>query len=279
MAVGLAGSQGKILLIDTEGRRSLHYADDYSFFHYDWQPPFGPAQLGAVLREGEAQGFSVIIVDSMSDEHEGEGGLCDMANAEYDAQRSESKNSAAAWAKPKAAHKVNIVRWLRTTKCHVIFCCRADEKVRFERVEKNGRMTTVVVPVGWQPIAEKRLLYDVTTSLLFTPDAPGEPQPIKLYDKHRPFFPTGTKVTRQAGAALGQWAAGLSAEGATEAGTDIQEILAREGEEAAAKGGAALNVWIRSLNRSEKALVAETMGAELRAKANAADAAAEETVA
>src|SRR6266851_3498711 len=158
LAVGLAGPQGKILLVDTEGRRGLHYADDYSFFHYDWHPPFDPTTLGAILRDAESQGFSVVIVDSMSDEHEGEGGLVDMANAEYEKQRAESKNSAASWANPKAAHKKHIVRWLRTTKCHVIFCCRADEKVRFDRVERNGRMTTVVVPVGWQPITEKRLL-------------------------------------------------------------------------------------------------------------------------
>jgi hypothetical protein len=203
LAVGLAGERGQIVMIDSEGRRGLHYADEYRFYHHDWRPPFTPVELGLLLREADRREFAVVIVDSMSDEHEGEGGLCDMAEAAYQAQQG-SKNSAAAWATPKAAHKFHIVRWLRQARCHIIFCLRADEKVEFQKV--NNR--TVVVPRGWTPIAEKRLLYDVTTSLLFTPDAPGVPKPIKLYDKHKPFFPGDRQVSRAAGTRLAEWAAG-----------------------------------------------------------------------
>lgn len=208
LAVGLAGQDGKILIVDSEGSRAKHYADEYTFFHYDWRPPYSPKELGSLLQFAERKEFAVIIVDSMSSEHEDEGGLCDMAEEAYAAQKPDSKNSAAAWARPKAEHKRYIVRWLRQARCHVIFCLRATEKVRFEPVEINGRKTTKVVPVGWTPISEKNLLYDVTTSLLFTPDNPGAPQPIKLYDRHRPFFPPDRKVTREAGLALAQWAAG-----------------------------------------------------------------------
>lgn len=208
LAVGLAGQDGKILIVDSEGSRAKHYADEYRFIHYDWRPPYSPKALGEILQAAEHQGFNVVIVDSMSSEHEDEGGLCDMAEAAYEAQRGENKNSAAAWAKPKAEHKRYLVRWLRQARCHVIFCLRATEKVRFEKVERNGRWTTAVVPCGWTPISEKNLLYDVTTSLLFTPDNPGAPQPIKLYDKHRPFFPPDRKVNRDAGRALAHWAAG-----------------------------------------------------------------------
>jgi hypothetical protein len=207
LSVGLAGERGKTLVIDTEGRRALHYADDYRFFHHEWRPPFTPQALGELLKEAERREFAVVIVDSMSDEHEGEGGLCDMAEAEYQAQGA-NKNSAAAWAKPKAAHKHQIVRWLRQASCHVIFCLRADEKVEFQKVERNGRQTTVVVPRGWIPIAEKRLLYDVTTSLLFTPDRAGVPTAITLYDNHKPSFRAERRASRAAGHALAEWAAG-----------------------------------------------------------------------
>jgi hypothetical protein len=275
LAVGLAGETGKILLIDTEGKRALHYADDYKFYHHSWTPPFSPKALGTLLHAGEAQGFSVIIVDSTSDEHEGEGGLCDMAEAEYEKQRDGTKNSAAAWARPKAEHKHEIVRWLRQARCHVIFCCRADEKVRFEKVEKNGRTTTVVVPIGWQPISEKRLLYDVTTSLLFTPDHPGEPQPIKLYDKHTPFFPAGTKVNRAAGEALARWAAGGVPPAApvpeTSFAEDVIMALENDGRTEAVKGNGALNAWYKGLNKSEKGVVTEKFGPMLREIARKAD--------
>jgi hypothetical protein len=274
LAVGLAGETGKILLIDTEGKRALHYADDYKFYHHSWTPPFSPKALGTLLRAGEQQGFSVIIVDSMSDSHEGEGGLCDMAEAEYQKQ-GDNKNSAAAWAKPKAEHKHDVVRWLRQARCHVIFCCRADEKVRFEKVERNGRMTTVVVPAGWQPISEKRLLYDVTTSLLFTPDHPGEPQPIKLYDKHAPFFPSGTKVNRAAGEALARWAAGgvpsFTPVPETSFAEDVIMALENDGRTEAVKGNTALNAWYKGLNKSEKGVVTEKFGPMLREIARKAD--------
>lgn len=207
LATGLAGEGGQIALIDSEGKRALHYADEYRFHHHDWRPPFSPEALGKLLREADRREFAVVVVDSMSSEHEDEGGLCDMAAAEYEKQAG-SKNSAAAWAKPKAAHKQHIVRWLRQARCHVIFCLRADEKVEFRREQRNGKEVTVVVPIGWQPVAEKRLLYDVTTSLLFTPDQPGIPKPIKLYDKHKPFFPPDRQVSREAGRALAEWAAG-----------------------------------------------------------------------
>lgn len=276
LAIGLAGSTGKILLIDTEGKRALHYADDYKFYHHSWTPPFSPKALGALLRAGEKQGFSVIIVDSTSDEHEGEGGLCDMAEVAYNEQKGENKNSAAAWARPKAEHKHEVVRWLRQARCHVIFCCRADEKVRFEKAERNGRMVTVVVPAGWQPISEKRLLYDVTTSLLFTPDHPGEPQPIKLYDKHAPFFPSGRKVSRQAGEALAQWAAGgipPKPEPTTETtfAEDVIMALETDGRTEAVKGNTALNAWYKGLNGSEQGVVTEKFGPMLREIAKKAD--------
>lgn len=250
LAVGLAGADGKILLIDTEGRRALHYADEYRFYHHEWRPPFTPAALGEMLREADRQKFAAVIVDSMSDEHEGEGGLCDMAEAEL-AKQGSNKNSAAAWARPKAQHKREIVRWLRQARCHVIFCLRADEKVRFEKAERNGKEVTVVVPIGWQPIAEKRLLYDVTTSLLFKPDAgrAGMPEAIKLYDKHAPFFPADKRVSREAGRALAAWCAG----GAPRPPEPPEPPLRERALAEARRGTAALRDFWESLPRDERA--------------------------
>ena len=272
LAVGLAG-RGSIAVIDTEGRRALHYAPttigspelyagEYRFMHAPWEPPYTPEALGKLLREAERK-YAVVIVDSMSDEHEGEGGLCDMAAAEYERQTG-NKNSAAAWAKPKAEHKMHIVRWLRQARCHVIFCLRADEKVEFQLV--NGR--TKVVPLGWTPIAEKRLLYDVTTSLLFTPDAPGVPKPIKLYDKHAPFFPPDRQVSREAGMRLAAWAAGgvavlsgevqnadfpnrIEANFLDERRVDLNATAERKARE----GSAEFKVWWTELPRHERDLI------------------------
>jgi hypothetical protein len=265
LAAGLARPEGKILVIDTEGRRALHYADDYQFFHCEWRPPFSPAALGDLLKAAEGRGFSVIIVDSMSDEHEGEGGLCDMAEVELAKQRGENKNSAAAWARPKAEHKARIVRWLRQTRCHVIFCLRADEKVRFEKIMKDGRERTVIVPIGWQPIAEKRLLYDVTTSLLFTPDRPGYPQPIKLYDKHRRFFPSDKLVSREAGQLLREWAAGGVPE------KRIEPTLSERARDAAVRGKDALSDFWKGLDQPSRHEIKDLVYGELAQVASRVD--------
>ena len=249
LAVGLAGERGQIALIDTEGRRALHYADEYKFMHCDWRAPFTPKMLGDLLRAAERIPFSVVIVDSMSDEHEGEGGLCDMAAAEYEKQTG-TKNSAAAWARPKAEHKLHIVRWLRQARCHVIFCLRADEKVEFQLV--NGK--TKVVPLGWTPIAEKRLLYDVTTSLLFTPDRPGVPKPIKLYDKHVPFFPPDQQVSREAGQRLAEWASGTAPHRAVEVDALLSDAspLGETAEFMAKQGTAVFRKWWKDLHPTRR---------------------------
>src|SRR5271166_3193704 len=156
LAMGLAGDQGKIALIDTEGRRALHYADLkgpdgaplFRFDHCDMQAPYTPARFLGAWKAAEAAGYAVIVTDSYSDEYVGEGGLVDMADAELKKMR--APNTAAAWAKPKAEHKLG-VRWMRQARSHLIFCLRAEEKVKLEKIEGK----TVVVPLGWMPICEK----------------------------------------------------------------------------------------------------------------------------
>lgn len=272
LATGLAGD-GDILMIDSEGGRGKHYApepgaepdyvDTFKFRYWSWEAPYTPESLGRVLRAAEKRKISVVIVDSMSSEHEDEGGLCDMAEAEYQKQAGSSKNSAAAWAKPKASHKHEVVRWLRTERCHAIFCCRASEKVRFEKAEVNGRERTVIVPIGWTPIAEKNLLYDVTTSLLFTPDHPGFPRPIKLYSKHEPFFPPDRPVTIEAGRLLGEWAAGAALLGKARA--------------AANQGSASLEAFWHGLARGERKDIGLATLADLKATAAERDGMMEES--
>jgi hypothetical protein len=116
-------------------------------------------------------------------------------------------NTAAAWARPKAEHKL-VTRWLRQSRCHVVFCMRAEEKVKLEKIVKNNREQTVVVPIGWVPIAEKNVMYEMTVSFMLTPDRPGFPNPIKLQEQHRALFPLDRPITRATGVELAKWCAG-----------------------------------------------------------------------
>jgi len=75
---------GDIVGIDTEGRRMLHYADRFKFRHMPFPAPFGSLDYLAAIRQAVKTGGKTIIVDSMSHEHEGPGGLLDYWESEID---------------------------------------------------------------------------------------------------------------------------------------------------------------------------------------------------
>lgn len=201
LATGLAGD-GKILLADTEGNRALHYADLYAFDHAEFRPPYTPERCAELIDIAEKLGYAVLVVDSGSDEFEGEGGLQEIKEATKDEF----------WARTKARHKHALINRIRRARCHVIFCLRCEERVRISKVynDRTGREQTVVETLGWQPICEKRFLYEMQSSFRFDPEHPGCPVPIKLYDIHAQFFPPNQKLTRDAGRALAAWAAGAA---------------------------------------------------------------------
>lgn len=78
-ARGLAGPDGRIAVIDTEAGRALHYADQFRFDHADLAPPFTPARYQEAIVAAEDAGYGVIVIDSMSHEYAGEGGIQEWA--------------------------------------------------------------------------------------------------------------------------------------------------------------------------------------------------------
>lgn len=226
LAKGLAGG-GKIAFIDTEARRALHYADRFDFLHADMRPPFRPARFIEAIRAAEDAGAAVVIVDSMSHEYDGEGGIIDWA----DELAANGVKSPGNWKDPKLAHK-KLMNALLQMRAHLIFCLRADEKI--EIIREGGK--TQVRPLGWMPICEKRFMFEMTASFTLTPDRPGFPQyglPHKVQEQHRGMFPDSRAIGEEAGEALRAWAAGGSAPAPTDkiaAGVDamLSEIAEAE---------------------------------------------------
>lgn len=255
LATGLAGDK-KIALISTEGRRDLYYADHFRFDRVGLEPPYTPTRFLAAMKAAQAAGYGVIIVDSFSDEYVGEGGLVDMAAAER------SPNEAAKWARPKAQHKL-VIRWVRNSaRTHLIFCLRAEEKVKLVKVrDEHGKETTKVEPQGFQPICEKAFMFDMMESALLLPemrdregnvllaDARGVPQWIKPMQQHLQFFPDRKPITREAGRALAEWCAG----GAPRPAAPPEPPLRERCLAAARRGTAALRDFWEGLDREERA--------------------------
>jgi hypothetical protein len=146
-----------------------------------------------------------VIIDSFSHEYDGQGGIMDWAD-ELEASGTKSPGN---WKVPKGAHK-KLMNALLQCRASIIFCLRADEKIRIAR--ENGK--TVVEPLGWMPICEKRFMFEMTASFTLTPDRPGIPNfqlPHKLQSQHRSMFSDQTPISEDSGRALAEWAAGGSA--------------------------------------------------------------------
>lgn len=232
---------GKIAFIDTEARRGLHYADDHVFIHADMRPPFRPERFLAAIHAAEAAGAEVVIIDSFSNEYDGEDGITDWAEA---LERAGTK-SPGNWLKPKQAHK-KMMNAILQCRASIIFCLRADEKIKISK--ENGK--NVVTPLGWMPICEKRFMFDMTVSFTLTP---GEQRgrirydlPHKAYDLHRAIFPEGAVFNEEAGARMAAWAQGDMS------GLTGTVTLLKEGEAEAEKGMATLEAFWKARSVEEK---------------------------
>lgn len=215
LAKGLAGDK-PFAVIDTEAGRAKHYADQFKFDHADLKPPFRPSAYAEAIKAADAAGYPVIVVDSASHEHAGEGGLLDFHEDELrrmagDDWKKRENVKMAAWIKPKTEHKAFVQRLLQV-RAHLILCFRAEEKVEMVRGD-DGKMK--IVPKqsragkdGWVPICEKSLPFEMTVSFLLTDAHPGVPLPIKLQEQHRPMFPAGKPIDETCGVALAAWAKG-----------------------------------------------------------------------
>lgn len=216
LATGLAGGK-RFCVIDTEAGRAAHYADRFEFDHGDLRPPFRPDAYAEAIAAADAAGYPVIVVDSASHEHAGEGGLLDWHDEILDriTKGNDSRREACtmlAWVEPKQSHKRFVGRLLQC-RAHLILCLRAEPKIEMAR--EDGKMVVrekrgPTGAHGWFPVCEKSLPYEATTSLLLLAERPGVPIPIKLQEQHRAFFPLDRPITRAAGGGLAGWAGGAT---------------------------------------------------------------------
>lgn len=219
LAVGMAKGQ-RFAVVDTENGRASHYADQFAFDVCDLRAPFRPDAYAAAIKAADAKGYPVIVVDSFSHEHAGDGGLLDWHEEELDRMagddwKKRESCKMTAWIKPKMAHK-HMMNALLQVKAHLILCFRAEERIEMVRNE-NGKMevkpkSSPVGKDGWVPICEKNLPFEATCSFLLLATSPGVPHPIKLQAQHRAIFEAGKPIEEQNGGELAQWAAGGQAQ-------------------------------------------------------------------
>lgn len=200
IAKGIAGPNGRIAAIDTEARRMSHYAEQFAFDVSDMAPPFRPERFAQAAEDAERAGYSVLVIDSFSLEWVGEGGVLDWHDT---LAGDDPKKNMQAWIKPKSAHKAMIQSFLQR-RIPLVLCMRAEEKVK---VGPGGKPE----PMGWMPIGDPRFMFELTTMLTLSNEAPGRVSyklPRKIQEQHLSFFPDGEFITERAGQLLAAWARG-----------------------------------------------------------------------
>jgi AAA domain len=166
---------GDIYFIDTESRRALHYADTFNFKHVPFNAPFGSLDYLEALKFCVSQGAKVIVVDSMSHEHEGPGGMVDMHDTILqrmagDDFKKRNAMTMLAWSEPKGKRR-QLINGILQLNCNFIFCFRAKNVSK--PVKVNGK--TEVQQMGYMPIAGEEFVFEQTLNALLLPGAGGVP--------------------------------------------------------------------------------------------------------
>jgi ABC-type dipeptide/oligopeptide/nickel transport system ATPase subunit len=213
-------SGGDIYVIDTESSRAKHYAEEFTFKHVPFSPPFGSVDYLECIRWCVKDGARVIVVDSMSHEHAGEGGYLDfhgkeierMAGNDYAKQE---RVKMAGWIKPSAARQ-KLINGLLQLNANFIFCFRAKEKTK--PVKGGG-----IQELGWMPIAGEEFTFEQTLNCLLPPASKGVPQwtseqvgertMMKLPRQFEDLFRDGRALDEKHGVALAEWARGAKSNG------------------------------------------------------------------
>lgn len=201
---------GPIVLIDTEALRALKHSDGNAdrFIHVPFGEPFGPLDYIEAFRHTMKHQPSTVIVDSMSHEWEGPGGVLEQHGAVVEA-RGQSHNMTA-WIKPKADHTA-MKHFILQQRCNWIFCFRAKEKTK---PKADGKPEDL----GWQPLGAEDLIYEMDLCALLYPGVDGRPKwksprlheqaVMKLPGWFRSLFAAEPQLNPDIGEQLARWAAG-----------------------------------------------------------------------
>jgi len=161
---GLVGPSGRLVLVDSESGRGSLFADIIpgGYKVLNLEPPFSPERYQEAFEAAEAVADGV-IVDSLSHEHNGDGGILDMQEDELTRMAGDNwqKREAckmASWIKPKMSHKKFIQRLLRC-KVPLICCLRGEEKTHM--IKGDDGKNKVVTDQFSSPLFDQRFIFEL----------------------------------------------------------------------------------------------------------------------
>jgi len=150
LASGLIPEWKKIAVIDTENHSADLYADLGDYNVLSLSEPFSPERYIEAIEICEKAGMDVIIIDSISHEWEGAGGILDVHG-------NMTGNSFTNWSKLTPRHNAFIQKLLQSP-CHIVGTIRTKQD--YVLSEKNGKM--VPEKVGLKGVSRDGVDYEFT---------------------------------------------------------------------------------------------------------------------
>ena len=150
LAYGICQDWHKIAIIDTEHQSAHLYSHLGEYNVLNLSAPYTPERYIEAINTCENAGMDVIIIDSISHEWEGDGGILDVHS-------NMSGNSFTNWSKVTPRHNA-LVQKILASSCHIIATIRSKQD--YILAEKNGK--TVPEKVGMKGVQRDGLEYDYT---------------------------------------------------------------------------------------------------------------------
>jgi hypothetical protein len=138
-----------ILVIDTEKESALTYADNFTFKHLPWRPPFDPGELAETLDAipFDFPKIELVIIDSLTHFWRGTGGTLEIADGKF-----------GGWKEARPVQD-RLVEAMLSIPLHLLIGVRSKMEYL---VGANGRE---VSKVGLAPVQSEDLVYEMNVAL------------------------------------------------------------------------------------------------------------------
>ena len=155
LARGIVGKNGKIAVGDTENGSASLYSDKHQFDVVEIKPPYTVDKFLDVINSAVASGYDALILDSISHQWKGEGGILNKKE-QMDAR---GGNSFTNWGK-LTPEQERFLSGILHSDIHIISTIRSKQDYQMVTGEGNKQK---VQKVGLAPIQREGMEYEFTT--------------------------------------------------------------------------------------------------------------------
>lgn len=158
IAKGLVGDWRKIALIDTENGSGELYSDLGDYNVISLEAPYSPERYISAIKMCEDAGMECTIVDSITHEWDGDGGVLDI--------QTKLGGRYQDWAKVTPRHNA-FIKTILASKMHIITTVRRKQDYE---MTKDGNGKVKVEKVGTKEVTREGYEYELTMNLEFLND-------------------------------------------------------------------------------------------------------------